>query len=278
MKGIIRIFCAAFVALNIATVFAQVSGQPLGPSTALGTYYSPNYNYGQTSKVPPMKITTGTSASGVGTVTVSFGYFTTPDGRLVYPFTGVGTLPPITLDTGANFETVTPSSVSCSTPSVINTCLITATFSFAHGAGVNIGSGDQGIQEAINDATSQGGGQVFWVLDGGVLTLSTSAANTNIGTVTIPTRSFVMGAVARVTTTITGCTGGWSLGYTSGVEFTSANTTLTAGTTTDSSTLVAPVIFNAAAIIPVVHCTTANATAGAVHARVWGLKMAPPAN
>lgn len=251
---------------------------PIPPSATygVGLYYSPNYNYGNVSSTSGMKISTGTQATGAGTVTLLYGYFTTPDGRTIQPFTNVPTLPAITLDTGANLETVTPSAVSCQTPTIINTCQITATFTNIHGAGVNINSGDEGITEAINDASVHGGGQVFWQV-GGTVTLSTSAANTPLTTVNIPTRSLVLGAVGRVTTTITGCTGGWSLGYTSGVEFSAANTTLVAGTTTDTSTLVTAVAFNAAATPPVVHCTTANATAGAVHARVFGIKMAAPA-
>lgn len=277
MKGIIRLLCAALVALTVPYSFAQRSGPVSSATYSAGTYYSFNYNYGA-GRIAPMKVTTGTSTSGAGTVTVSFGYFSTPDGRQIFPFTGVTTIPPITIDSGANLETVTPSSVSCTTPSVINTCTITATFSNIHGNGVNVSSGDQGLQEAFNDAAANGGGQVYWSLNPGAITLSTSAANTNAGTLSIPTRSFVMGATARVTTTITGCAGGWSLGFSSGTEFTAANTGLTAGTTTDTSTLVAPVVYNAAATIPVIHCTTGNASAGVVHPKFWGYKMVAPIN
>lgn len=283
MKKILGYVLAAIAALSLPVVsYSQSPTRPVGPSFAVGTFYSPNYNYGAVSQIPPMQVTTGTTSTGVGTVIVSYGTFVSPaDGRVVAPFTNITanglTLPPITIDTGANIETVTPSAVSCQTPSVINTCAITATFSNVHGAGVRVTSGDQGIQEAFNDAALQGGGQVFWVIDPGIVTLSTSAANTNLGTVNIPTRSTVMGATAKVTTTIATCAGGWSLGYTSGTEFTAANTTLTAGTTTDTSTLVAAVAFNAAATVPVAHCTTSNASAGALHARVWGYKMVAPA-
>jgi hypothetical protein len=138
-------------------------------------------------------------------------------------------------------------------------------------------SGDQGIQEAINDASNNGGGQVFWQIDSGNLTLSTGSQTTNASAILIPTRSVVQGSVARVTTTITGCAGGWSLGFTTGTEFSAANTTLTAGTTSDSSTLVPNFVFNAAAHVPIVFCTTGAATAGAVHARYWGYKLTAPA-
>lgn len=250
---------------------------PAGDPYAVGFYNSLNYNYGGMSAGGPLRVAVGggTNASGVGTLTLDYGYVNLKDGSTFNPF-GSTVLPPIAVDSGANYEVVTPSAASCSTPQVIQTCQITATFSFAHGTGAIIQSGDQGIQEAINAAAGKGGGAVFWAIDSGTLTLATGAANTTFGNITIPTRSVVLGATARVTTTITGCGGGWSLGFTSGVEWTAANTTLTAGTTTDSSTLATPLVFNAATTAPVVHCTTANASAGAVHARVWGYKEVAP--
>lgn len=266
---------SSLILLSAAMMFGQNF-----PNTSItfdnGVFYSLNYNFGYGAS-GPLRVTTG-AASGTSTLTLAFGYSVLPDGRKFYPFTNVSTFPPITLDTGSARETVTPSSSSCSTPEIINTCTITATFSNAHGVGVQIYSGDSGLQEAINDASNFGGGMVYWVIDPGIVTLSTSGANTSAGSVNIPTRSTVMGATARVTTTITGCSGGWSLGYSSGTEFGSANTTLTAGTTTDSSTLQPAVAFNASATVPIIHCTTANASAGAVHPRVWGYKMVAPAN
>lgn len=260
-------------------VFGQSPTKAVGPSFAAGTYYSTNYNYGNLSNIPPLEVTIGTAATGSQTITLAYGTFNAPDGRFIAPFTNISnnslTIPPITIDTGANLETVTPSAVSCQTPTIINTCTITATFSFVHGNGVRVNSGDQGIVEAINDASLQGGGQVYWILDPGIVTLATGAANTNVGSIAIPTRSVVMGATAKVTTTIGTCTGGWSLGWSTGTEFTAANTTLTAGTTTDSSTVTLPAVV-AAATIPVVHCTTANASAGAVHSRFWGYKLVAP--
>lgn len=252
------------------------------PTEAVGAVFSPYFNYGVNSKIPPLRVITGTTSTGTGTVTLTFGYFTTPDGKLVSPFTNISqnglNIPPITIDSGANQETVTPSAVSCQTPQVYQTCQITATFSNVHGVGAQVVSGDVGITEAINFASLNGGGNVYWYIDSGdPLTLSTASQSTTFGT-NIPTRSFVQGASLIVKTTITGCSGGWSLGYSSGTEFGSANTTLTAGTTTDSSTLSYNVAYNAAAGLPKVFCTTGAATAGAVHARVWGYKIVSPAN
>jgi len=95
--------------------------------------------------------------------------------------------------------------------------------------------------------------------------------------VKIPTRSVVMHASANVTTTIGTCAGGWSLGESTGTEFGAANTTLTAGTTTDSSTLALPFTDNLAAAVPIAHCTTSNASAGAIHATFSGYKVVAPA-
>lgn len=63
---------------------------------------------------------------------------------------------PVTIVDGANTETVTPSSVATPTvaaPSSLEpyACSITATFSNAHGIGVQIISGDAGLAEAAND-------------------------------------------------------------------------------------------------------------------------------
>lgn len=276
MKNFFKLWLYILVATLVSPTFAQ-NVKPNSNTFSGGTFYSPNYNYGAASNISPLRVIYGTTTAGIGTVTLTFGYFTTPDGRQVTPFgPNVTTFPPITIDAGVNQETVTPTSASCSTPGVINTCQITATFSYIHGVGATITSADQGIQEAINDAASQNGGQVYWTIDPGVVTLSTSALSTNLGAIAIPTRSIVLGSTARVDTTITGCTGGWSLGYSSGTEFTAANTTLTLGTTTDTSTFALPYMFNASATIPVAHCTTADATAGTLHAKIWGYKLVVP--
>lgn len=282
MKKLLGFVLVALATLSLP-VLSQTPTNAVGPTFASGLYYSTNYNYGTIDRIPPMRVAIGggTNATGAGTITVDFGYFTTPDGRLVTPFTNITSnglsLPPITVDSGAQQETVTPSSVSCQTPQVLGTCQITATFSNTHGTGARVQSGDQGIQEAQNDAALQGGGMVMWVIDPGTVTLSTGAANTNLGSVKIPTRSVVMSASAKVTTTIATCAGGWSLGFSTGTEFTAANTTLTAGTTTDSSTITLPAVMSAAAVIPIAHCTTSNASAGAIHTQFWGYKVVAPA-
>jgi len=277
------------LARHVPGVKAQgPGGSPAGSSResiAAGVYDSTQYRYGAS-------ILSGNGATGSQTITVCPAAFALPDGRTFYPFAPAnGVFAPIVVDAPSSsvVETVTPTAYSLlfkqTSPLVSNsgfdTCAnITASFTNVHGPSLNpfqIITGDQGIQEAINDASSRGGGPVYWQIDSGNLTLNTGGQTTNASATLIPTRSVVQGASLRVTTTITGCAGGWSLGYSTGTEFSAANTTLTAGTTTDSSTLVPNLAFNAAAHVPIVFCTTGAATAGAVHARYWGVKLAAPA-
>ena len=230
----------------------------------------------------------GNSATGSQTITVCPAILALPDGRVIQPMAPAnGVFSPITIDAQASalVETVTPTAYSLTSPQSgtgnAPCASITATFANLHSPSLSTSqviSGDQGVQEAINDASLNGGGLVFWQIDPGIVTLSTGGQSTNLGTVKIPTRSVVSAATARVSTTITGCTGGWSLGFTSGTEFGAANTTLTVGTTTDSSTLVPNYVFNSATAVPVAFCTTAAATAGALHAHIVGYKLAAPAN
>jgi hypothetical protein len=276
-------FCGGILALMVVAIFAswhaRAQNGPAALSRVAGTYFSPAY------KDWGASIAIGNSATGSQTVTVCPGFVALRDGRPITPFS---TTSPLTFDAGssASAETVTPSAVSLVSPpagySGGSQCAqITATFSNTHGASLNpyqVISGDAGIQEAINDASNNGGGMVYWEIDPGIVALNTGGANTTLGSVNIPTRSTVMGATAKVTTTIATCAGGWSLGFSSGTEFSAANTTLTAGTTTDSSTLSPAVAFNAAATAPIAHCTTSNASAGAIHAKFWGYKQAAPAN
>jgi hypothetical protein len=208
-----------------------------------------------------------------------------PDGRVIQPMAPANSvLVPITIDAQSStlVETVTPTAYSLVSPQSatgnVPCAAITASFANLHSpsyATNQVMSGDQGIQEAINDASTNGGGLVYWQIDPGVVTLNTGGQTTSPGSVKIPTRSVVSSATARVSTAITGCTGGWSLGFSSGTEFGAANTTLAAGTTTDSSNLVPNFAFNAAAAVPVAYCTTAAASAG--HAHIVGYKLAAPA-
>jgi hypothetical protein len=283
----------ALVLMFAALGFAQLSlTSPIQQyeSYGQGVYSAPAYNY--VTRV----LGGGATAGGTFSITLYSSAITLPDGRRVAIF-GNTTLPPITIGQGATLETVTPSSASnCST---VNTgvgsfqgatpCTLTATFTNAHGAGDLVQSGDYGIQEAINDAGNNGGGMVFWEIPSGAanktdfnpdpVTLATGAAATNMSAVKIPVHSTVMGAVARITTTVTSCSSGWTLGWAgSTAAMRAADTTLTAGTTTDTTATIAAssaVAFNLAAVVPIVNCTGSNAGAGAMKTLFYGYKHAP---
>jgi hypothetical protein len=225
--------------------------------------------------------TTSAVASGSATISVNVGSVTTADGRTFVPFT---TNVPLTIGNGADVETVTPSAVSgCTVGAAIGACQVTATFSNAHSQGEPIVSGDNGLQEAMNDTS--GGGLVFWVADSGTVTLSTSGATTTLCSSCIPVNAIVLGVVARVETTITGCSGGWELGDgTTATRFTAANATLTAGTasaadlqTTSGVASTTTGMLNITSAKSIVNtCVTSNASAGALKVRAFGYVLAVP--
>lgn len=208
-----------------------------------------------------------------------------PDGRHFVPFY-VGEV--VNIGTGANAELVTLTAVSnCYLGAPNNTCTISGNTSNAHGQGDLVTSGTNGIGEATNDAGRFGGGLVYWENDGGVVSLSTSGATTTVCTSCIPINGIVLGVVARVTTTITSCTGGWELGDgTTATRFTAANTTLTAGTvsaadlqTTSGVASTTTGMLNITTAKNIVNtCVTSNAGAGAVHVKAFGYILATPNN
>lgn len=109
----------------------------------------------------------GNSATGSQTILVALAGVQTP-GQPV-PFNPLlPAMVPILVDQDA----VTPTAVSCGIPVPIGVnapsnsllCNITATFAATHGNGSIVSSNDAGVQEAINDAFSHGGGTL--VVDG----------------------------------------------------------------------------------------------------------------
>jgi len=70
----------------------------------------------------------------------------------------------------------------------------------------------------------------------GITTLNTGGTTTDTGVSCLPANSIIDAVVARVTTTITSACTGWELGDgTTAARFSSNNTGLTAGTTTDAT-------------------------------------------
>jgi hypothetical protein len=166
-----------------APMTAQAPPAPPNRSSFVGgVYYASNYAYGITSA--PVKILSGPTATGAGTIYLASGSVSLPDGRVIAPF---ATTAAITVGTGATLETVTPSAVSnCYAGS--NSCAVTATFTYLHGQGDIVRSGTIGLQEAINDAKNNfAGGQVvvdgYWKMLGGTSTMitSTAIAQTGVG-------------------------------------------------------------------------------------------------
>ena len=134
-----------------------------------------DYAYGAAgTNTPALRVDIGNTATGAQTITLAFGLITLPDGTQVMP---LSTTAPILVGVGTNQETVTPSAVSCNTPSLYDTCTITATFSNTHGTGDLVASATFGLIEAVNAAHATGGlvsvdGK--WTQAGGVTSTITS--------------------------------------------------------------------------------------------------------
>lgn len=134
--------------LAILSVFLALPAFAQNRTVFAGAANAIDFAYGTLPGSPaPLQVDLagGPSATGVATLTVSFGTTTLGDGTVITP---LSTRAPITVGTGANQETVTPSAVSCSTPQVYQSCSFTATFSNQHGTGDRVASASYGIQEA----------------------------------------------------------------------------------------------------------------------------------
>jgi hypothetical protein len=194
-------------------------------------------------------------------------------------FLGAGTQPSANSDTN---ETVIGSSVTgvgSNTATIGNASVTDAYFGGSTGAAIT--------HEA---ATEQTGGNAFGGFEKSAVaacetsfaatTLATGATTTSTGLSCLPANSVIDWVVARVTTTITGSCTGWSLGDgTTAARFSSNNTVLTSGTTTDAAhigtfnnTGIASAttgIWQAAAHAIVVTCAGGNASAGAIRVIVY---------
>ena len=118
------------------------------------------YAFGVNSQVPALKIFSGGSTtSGTYSITLDYGFITAQDGTRV----ALTARMPINLGTSTSNETITPTTVSNPTPDILGTCVITGTFSHAHGVGELVSSGDGGLsvaQIAASLTNSGGGGLV----------------------------------------------------------------------------------------------------------------------
>lgn len=289
LLAVLMVSLLSFGQLNLTTPVYQV------PTFDVGMYSAPAYAY------QIAVFGGGSTAGGTYSISLYTPAITLVDGRRVAIF-GNTTIPPITIGSAGSgtMETVTPSSASGCTSLNIGVasqgvCTLTATFTYAHGRGDTITSGDAGYQEAVNDAANNGGGQVYFQCDTGAITLATGATTTtysqaSTGTpggfpLTCPTNAFpsganIWGVTGRVTTTITSSCTGWEIGDgTTAARWTTNNATLTAGTTsvntgaawTTGIASTSTGINMASAKGLVITCAGGNPGAGAVKVRVWGV-------
>lgn len=258
MKKLLTLVCSILIA---TAAFGQVKAA----SFEAGTYYAPAYNYS-------VEVWGGgATAGGTYSIILFKPTVTLSDGRVINPFS---TSTPITIGQGANQETVTPSAVSgCGIGQPNRGCTITATFSNAHGKGDILQSSTNGWAEALQDASNNGGGLVYWQIDCGVITLSTSGATTT-STCNVPKTFTDGGASAYVTTTIT-TSASYSIGIASATTaFITSCTSLTAGTACGQFQTAPGAVAQGTGTGAVL--ITANATAGAgkVHVKAWGYTAA----
>ena len=268
---------------------AQQAG--FAESRAVGIYDSTQYSKWGAS------IISGNSATGSQTITICPAFQALPDGRIFDPFFEAvnNGFAPIIVDPQSSSvgETVTPTAVSIvNTPSTFpggnpaaQCANVTASFSNLHGASLapnQVISGDQGILEAVNDASFNGGGQVYFTADTGALPLSTSSTTTT-SAVSVPASFYTGGAACRVVTTIT-TAANYSLGVSgTTTAFVNTSTLLTAGNTQQMTflgtlgTKVGTTVVPGATLTPLIVTTNANAGAGALHCKAWGWVPAQPA-
>ena len=137
----------------VGTVYAQDS-----PSKFGGEIRALNYAYGVAPNTPALTVDmpNGPSTAGAtSTITLVNGTVKLSDGVVIAPL-AVGV--PVIIGTGSNADTVTPTSVNCSTPTVVDSCSFTATsITHAHGTGDRVTSATVGLAEAVAYATTLGG-------------------------------------------------------------------------------------------------------------------------
>ena len=155
------------------------------PSRFASYYNAGEFAYGINKTTPALLAISGpNTTSGAQALQLAFGYTQTNDGTVFSP---LNTNAPINVGGNSSTETVTPSAVSASTPTGYSTTSLTATFAYLHGNGDQIRSGTAGLQEALNYASSKGGGIVIvdagWTLLGGtqaMISAATIPANVDI--------------------------------------------------------------------------------------------------
>src|SRR5215472_18067710 len=190
LKLLYGLICALTLAGLVAELWQVKAQSPPAKnlSTVSGVYDAVVYSTWRST------IAVGFTGTGSQTMTVCPGIVSLPDGRQFQPFASAnGTFSPITVDSqvAALSEVVTPTATSLvAAPtgyaSQVPCASVTASFTNAHNTAAsganNVSSGDLGIQEAINDASLNGGGAVHWTIDPGIVTLNTGGQTTTAST------------------------------------------------------------------------------------------------
>jgi hypothetical protein len=154
-----------------------------------GWYRALDYYYGgpnpNNSPASP-EIITAPSATGAGSVTLTSGPIVLSDGTVANV---LATTAPVLVGSGSNQETVTPSAVQNASSQIPGVAGFTATFANLHGQGDPVASATAGLQEAINDAATNGGGTVVvdaaWYTSGGTAAILAAATLPASGKVSI---------------------------------------------------------------------------------------------
>lgn len=212
MKKIFLAYVAAW-ALILAPVAALAQSRGSVLSRVAGRFVALNYNF------KPVRVAsagTVAAASPASFQLAGDGSVALADGRSIEPWF-VGEI--VTIGSGSNSESVTLTAVSsCYRNST--TCAISGNTSNAHGFGDSIASSTAGLQEAIYDAFSQGGGLVSvdsgWSMSGGTNAMinaalpfpSVSIEDTRAGALqywnVAPAASTFLGAPAALTIATSG--------------------------------------------------------------------------
>src|SRR5437660_5826162 len=165
-----RLFTAfAVLCLTVSSAFSQNTFKAAFEAVDYGKWQMVIFSSAASGAQPVRVSYPGSPSNSLGTQTDCI--FTAVNGRTFRPFQ-VGT--PVTIN-DSNQETVTPTAVVNSATG----CSFTATLANAHAAGTLVSSGTFGLQEAIQDAFTMGGGTVtvdpFWTAAGGTETLLSAA-------------------------------------------------------------------------------------------------------
>lgn len=258
----------SFLALAlICAGLASAQGNPVTNGQSIlthvgGVFVSKNYSYWNMVIDNPTQVVSASPA----TFTLRQGSYTLPDGRVQTPF--VNEI--VTIGAGSVQENVTLTAVSgCYANAPYDSCTISGNTSNSHGKGELVVSSSQGIQEAVNDAASQGGDSVYWEVDCGNVTLSTSSATTTTACL-VPKTFTTLGASLYVTTAITTSTT-TSLGITSHTTtFMNACTSVTLASSCGQFVPAPTALAGGTGYGDLIITSSTTAGAGAVHPKVWG--------